>query len=1029
MRPIQLIMTAFGPYKQKEVIDFKDLGEHRIFAISGNTGAGKTTIFDAICYVLYGEASGEERSDTNMLRSQFADDNVYTSVELTFQLKGKSYEIKRQLGHKKQGNKTITGHAVELYEVIDEEKVPCVDRFHVTDVNKKVEDLIGLSKHQFSQIVMLPQGEFRKLLTSETENKEEILRRIFKTDRYKLMRELLDQKRKQWKDVLQEKQKERELYFRNVFKLPIRDGALLETLVEQEHVNTHQVVEALEQETIWYNAEVEQLHVEQNDKTKQLKEAEARFHAAKAVNEKFKDLEQKNEKYSTLQENRAVIEMKEKSFKHAEQAKRLLPFEQWYEEAMQHEQQSESLLKQIITKKELIMNSFELAQEKYEALKNKASERENAKKQVQRLEELQPIIASLAEKKLNLQNAEIQIGKLKEGMQKLDEQLEVHTNEKQRMSGELQQLEVALEQYVAKVEELTNMREDAKVLKQAYDVWQEKQKYEQEKEIAFHKMQQAVSAYENMERRWLSEQAGILALHLHDGESCPVCGSMDHPKKATEQSNAIDEKALNELREKKNVAEKSHVQLEEKWNFYRVQYEQVIEEVLKRGYRSEELVETYSALVQKGKQLAAEVNTLKASEETRKKIAVNIKSVEEKVEELQKQKREVETIQHRTEMECMQLRTSYEHDKQNIPESLQTVQAWKVQFDQALQELRLMEDEWEKVQEAYQHLQNENIRIQVEHDSASNQFNSAKEKKEETFTRFMKELEQSGFTDQLTYTESKLNDAEMDKLQQEIQSYYSSLEVLTKQIEELKADLKDKEYMDISSLDEQVKELEINLDIIKEKRQRAQNAVSYITDLHENIKRIDEQIHEEEKAFQELVDLYEVMKGDNDSRISFERYILIEYLEQIVQIANERLRKLSNGQFYLKRSERVEKRNRQSGLGLDVYDAYTDQTRDVKTLSGGEKFNASLCLALGMADVIQAYEGGISIETMFIDEGFGSLDEESLTKAVDALIDLQKSGRFIGVISHVQELKNAMPAVLEVTKQKDGCSQTRFVVK
>lgn len=400
MRPIQLIMTAFGPYKQKEVIDFNDLGEHRIFAISGNTGAGKTTIFDAICYVLYGEASGEERSDTSMLRSQFADDNMYTSVELTFQLKGKRYEIKRQLGHKKQGNKTITGHAVELYEIIDGEKVPAVDRFHVTDVNNKVEDLIGLSKHQFSQIVMLPQGEFRKLLTSETENKEEILRRIFKTDRYKLMRELLDQKRKQWKDVLQEKQKERELYFRNVFKLPIRDGALLETLVEQEHVNTHQVVEALEQETGAYKAEVEQLQVEQDVQTKQLKDAETRFHAAKSVNEKFTDLQQKNERYNTLQENLTVIEMKENSFKRAEQAKRLLPFEQWYEEAMQNEQKAESLLKQIIVKKEHILNNFELAQEKYEAIKNKESEREDAKKLVQRLEELQPIIASLAEKKL-----------------------------------------------------------------------------------------------------------------------------------------------------------------------------------------------------------------------------------------------------------------------------------------------------------------------------------------------------------------------------------------------------------------------------------------------------------------------------------------------------------------------------------------------------------------------------------------------------------------------------------------------------
>ncbi|MES5954954.1 SMC family ATPase [Bacillus fungorum] len=1029
MRPIQLIMTAFGPYKQKEVIDFDDLGEHRIFAISGNTGAGKTTIFDAICYVLYGEASGEERSDTSMLRSQFADDNVYTSVELTFQLKGKRYEIKRQLGHKKQGNKTITGHAVELYEVIDEEKVPAVDRFHVTDVNKKVEDLIGLSKHQFSQIVMLPQGEFRKLLTSETENKEEILRRIFKTDRYKLMRELLDQKRKQWKDVLQEKQKERELYFRNVFKLPIRDGALLETLVEQEHVNTHQVVEALEQETAAYKAEVEKLQVEQDVQTKQLKDAETRFHAAKSVNEKFTDLQKKNERYNTLQENRTVIEMKEKSFKRAEQAKRLVPFEQWYEEAMQNEQKIESLLKQIIVKKDNITNSFELAQEKYETVKNKEPEREDAKKLVQRLEELQPIIASLAEKQLNLQNAEIQLGKLKESMQNLDRQLEEHTNQKQLMSSELQQLERALEQYVAKVEELTNMREDAKVLKQAYDVWQEKQKFEQEKVAAYNKMQLAVKAYENMERRWLSEQAGILALHLHDGESCPVCGSTNHPKKATEQSDAIDEKELNDLRDKKNVAEKLHFQLEEKWNFYQLQYEQVIEEVKKRGYRSEELAETYSALVQKGKQLVTEVNTLKANEETRKQTAVDIKGVEEKVDALQKQKREVETEQHRTEMECMQLRTSYEHDKKNIPESLQTVQAWKVQFDQAMQQLRLMEDEWKKVQEAYQHWQNENIRIQAEQEGASNQFESAKLKKEETFTRFMKELEQSGFTDQSTYKEAKLSDAEMEMIQKEIQSYYSSLEVLAKQIEELHAELKDKEYMDITALGEHITELHINLDIIKEKRQRAQNAVTYISDLHENIRRIDEQIHEEEKAFQELVDLYEVMKGDNESRISFERYILIEYLEQIVQIANERLRKLSNGQFYLKRSERVEKRNRQSGLGLDVYDAYTGQTRDVKTLSGGEKFNASLCLALGMADVIQAYEGGISIETMFIDEGFGSLDEESLTKAVDALIDLQKSGRFIGVISHVQELKNAMPAVLEVTKQKDGCSQTRFVVK
>ncbi|WP_026590785.1 AAA family ATPase [Bacillus sp. UNC437CL72CviS29] len=1029
MRPLQLIMTAFGPYKQREVIDFSDLGDHRIFAISGNTGAGKTTIFDAICYVLYGEASGEERSDTSMLRSQFADDNVYTSVELTFQLKGKQYEIKRQLGHKKQGNKTITGHAVELFEVIDDEKAPCVDRFHVTDVNKKVEELIGLSKHQFSQIVMLPQGEFRKLLTSETENKEEILRRIFKTDRYKLMRELLDQKRKQWKDILQEKQKEKELYFRNVFKLPVRDGSVLETLVQQEHVNTHQVVEALEQETSCYEAEVEQLQMQQVAQTQQLKVVEDRFHAAKSVNEKLKDLQMKQEQQTNLQENRAQIEIEEQRFKRAEQAKRLLPFEQWYEEAMQTEQNTERLLKQISVKKEQTVKAFELAHAKYEELKGKESAREEGKKNVQRLEELQPIIASLAEKKSKLQKAELQSEKLKAGLYKFEKQLEEQNSQKQQIAGELQQLEVALEQYVEKVEELTNMREDAKVLKQAYDVWQEKQKYEQEKDTAYQRLELAVKAYEDMESRWLNEQAGVLALHLYEGESCPVCGSTAHPKKATEQGDSIDEKQLNELRENKNAAEKLHIQLEEKWNFYRLQYEQVIEEVAKRGYRSEKLVETYRALVQQGKQLAADVNSLKESEEKRKQLAQSLKKFEEKLEELQKQKREVEVMQHGTEMECMQLRTFYEHDQQKIPEDLQTLEAWKQQFDQAASTLRFMEEEWKKVQEAYQHWQNENIRVQAEHDGVVKQVNSAKEKREETFVRFTKELEKGEFIDQQGYKAAKLTDVEMKHLQDRIQKYYSSLEVLAKQIEELANELEGKEWVDITVLEEQMKELEIQLDITKEKRQRTQSAVAYISDLYENIKRIDEQIHEEEKAFQELVDLYEVMKGDNESRISFERYILIEYLEQIVQIANERLRKLSNGQFYLKRSERVEKRNRQSGLGLDVYDAYTGQTRDVKTLSGGEKFNASLCLALGMADVIQSYEGGISIETMFIDEGFGSLDEESLTKAVDALIDLQKSGRFIGVISHVQELKNAMPAVLEVTKQKDGCSQTRFVVK
>ena len=1029
MRPIKLIMTAFGPYKQQETIDFEELGEHRIFAISGNTGAGKTTIFDAICYALYGEASGEERNDTSMLRSQFADDNVYTSVELLFQLKEKTYCIKRQLGHKKQGNKTITGHAIEFYEVAGHEQIPCVDRFHVTDVNKKVEDLIGLSKHQFSQIVMLPQGEFRKLLTSETENKEEILRRIFKTDRYKLMRELLDQKRKEWKDVLQEKQKERELYFRNVFKLPVRDDSLLEILANQEHVNTHQVVEALQQEMDFYEKQVKQLEQQESVQLKQLKEAETSYHEAKALNDRLQDLQTKQSRYETLGQERSSIEAKEQQFKQAEQANRLLPFEQWYDEAVQSAEHAEQYMKQMAAKQEQLVFAYERAEQQYEQEKHNETIREETKRNIQVLEELKEVIATFAGKKLKLAASEKQLEQLKREINKLEEQQELGSTQKQQLAGKLKQMEQALMQYITKAEQLSRMREDAKVLKDTYQVWQEVQKYEKERTGAFEQMNAAQQAYEALEKSWLSEQAGQLAIHLHDGNPCPVCGSTAHPNKATEQEMSVDEEQLNRLREQKTLAEKQFVQIEEKCKFYKGQYEELCKEVQSRGYAIAELGDVYQTLIQQGKQLAAEVNELKTTEEERKQLSPELQNLDEQLDRLQGAKRDVEEKLHRSEMELIQLRTAYENDKEKIPAEMQTLEAWQEAYDAKVSLLHRLQEAWQRAQEEFQRSTSGKIRVEEAYKTAQQQFTQRTEKKEEQYARFMKELEASGFANQQVYTEAKLSDTERTDLQQHIQSYYSTLEVLTKQIEELTAALHGKEWIELTELEEQLKELGIQLDITKEQRQRTENTNEYISDLHENIRRIDEQIHEEETAFQELVDLYEVMKGDNESRISFERYILIEYLEQIVQVANERLHKLSNGQFYLKRSERVEKRNRQSGLGLDVYDAYTGQTRDVKTLSGGEKFNASLCLALGMADIIQSYEGGISIETMFIDEGFGSLDEESLTKAVDALIDLQKSGRFIGVISHVQELKNAMPAVLEVMKQKDGCSKTKFVVK
>ena len=289
-------------------------------------------------------------------------------------------------------------------------------------------------------------------------------------------------------------------------------------------------------------------------------------------------------------------------------------------------------------------------------------------------------------------------------------------------------------------------------------------------------------------------------------------------------------------------------------------------------------------------------------------------------------------------------------------------------------------------------------------------------------------MQLAGFATEEAYHAAKLSELDRAELKRQIEEYSANLSTINKQIEELSIALAGKERQDLPALQLRLQELEQEIDVLRKQSIQVQNDYDKGIECKGDIVQTEEKCQEAERQHQLVKDLYDVIRGENVKKISFERYLQIEFLEKIIHTANQRLQHMSGGQYYLVRSDRLEKRGRQSGLGLDVYDNYTGLLRDVKTLSGGEKFNASLCLALGMADVIQAYEGGISLETMFIDEGFGSLDEESLNKAIETLVDLQQSGRMIGIISHVQELKQAIPAVLEVKKTREGHSYTQFFV-
>ncbi|WP_379968337.1 AAA family ATPase [Ectobacillus sp. sgz5001026] len=1029
MKPILLTMTAFGPYKYQENIDFTKLGEHRLFSISGNTGAGKTTIFDAICYALYGEASGEERNDVSMLRSHFADDDTYTFVSLTFEMHGKTYYIKRQMAHRKQGNKTATGGVVELYEVVDGENIPCVDRFHVNDVNKKLEELIGLTKHQFSQIVMLPQGEFRKLLTSETENKEEILRRIFKTNRYNQIRELLDHKRKQLKNKLEGKIQERDIYYRNALAMPVREESLLQELSQQSSWNSFQMIAALEEEQAFFNGQLQLLRNEESLQISQLRQKEKAYHEAKSINELFQQLEQTNIEYNNLIENQSYMKQKEEQLVQAEKANRIQPYEASCKEANRVVEQTNQVYKTVQIQKEQLDSAYKKVTLLFEEEKEKQTLREQRKQEWNVLQDMQSIVETWAERTTKIAALASHITKKSEMLHTYKQQYERAMQERKQISMQLQQLDEASQHFVTKQRELDTLRDDVKLLMKVEKALNESKKDESTLHEAKKEVNDANAAYEEIEKQYLSEQAGQIALHLHDGEPCPVCGSTLHPNLADQMIEVIDKHQMNEVRKRKEQAEKIYFRNDEKWKLSIKQYEEYAVEAKYRGYDISNFAVIFQSLTERGQQLSKDVKQLEENEKQRSSMRKLEKEKEQRIDTLVDKIKEVDSEIHTIQLQEMEQKLSLEHDRNTLPSAITSLEEWRSQCQIAKSKFEELEQSWHSVQQQFETIQKQAIQIGAEFDSLSRELERATVQKVEKQKLFDVQLIGAGFINMAAYETAKLTPEQVVSEKRNLQDYYSSVDVMKKQLVRLQQTLDGKEKSDLAELTQDITDIQQLVTSLIEQRQNVKRTIEDIIKLKGKIASIDEQIHDDEVIYQEIVDVYEVVKGDNENRISFERYVLIEYLEQIVHAANERLRKLSNGQFFLKRSDRVEKRNRQSGLGLDVYDAYTGQTRDVKTLSGGEKFNASLCLALGMADVIQSYEGGISIETMFIDEGFGSLDEESLMKAIDTLIDLQKSGRIIGVISHVQELKQALPVSLEVTKSKDGFSQTKFVIK
>lgn len=1079
MRPLKLTLTAFGPYHETEIIDFEALKPYDLFVISGNTGAGKTSIFDGISYALFGGASGEDRKEATSLRSDFAPDELPTSAELLFSLRGKAYRVFRQLPYTKSGNKSQTPGKAELYEIDLESndlfaEVSAVDRHITSEVDRKILELIGLNKAQFNQLVMLPQGEYQRFLTSSTNEKEAILRTVFNTEKYQTLITNLKMKRDAQNDRVIRLSGAQSQLLQSLFtQLPARDSLLFSYqkdengLLKKEIpvINPHQALSGLAIEATYYEENLQKMADNITLKKYTIQDLQTTIAKAESINQAFTQLEATQQALQKAQAQEAVIQKARKSLELAEQAE---PIAQPFETLTRLRADAKIAMTKLKTSEAELAQITQIAAEasKQHALEiAKEHQRSALSKEIIMLESNQPRVAALAKLQTEHQNFTTSYEDLSKQLAVQKGDIDTQANNRAAQTITLETTEKA----AMPAFQLTNYLQKLSELKTILIAQDEKQValiQAQEALINDQKLAEtAQQQFDLISQNWLTNQAQLLAQSLQSGDPCPVCGSCEHPA-IDGKFNALPHSADNESDQQAlTQAQTTMIATNAQYQQSQLQVKQLSKELLKSQqqsadkyqeiqhfYQSEEadLLSSFqfpkilknTDLIELNA-LITQVNEAKESSNKSHQMAIKqrmqLKVVEteltalrEKFEKTQEAQRQLETTLTTKNAEIAAITAM-------IPKALQDVTVFQQNLDQQKKALSLLNSALDAAllakTENDQKLAVLTNQVAHEKSAVDNLVNAGIE------ARKMLDLAliEAGFitkddhgditADESAFIAARLMPSEMRMLRETIQHYDQQIEVLKQQIIILEAQLKDQTTTDLSKLKTTLQEEETALQVLNESAISAKHALKTIKQATEKIQENAKSLEKERSYLQKIIEVHDLLRGDNPQKLSFERFILIAYFEQVIDAANLRLQQMTNGQFEFIRSENLASHGKQSGLDLDIYDAYTGEARDVKTLSGGEKFKASLSLSLGMADTIQSHQGGISIDTLFIDEGFGSLDEESLLQALDVLIDLQNSGKMIGVISHVEELKQTLPARIEVTKTKGGFSKTKIITQ
>lgn len=918
MRPLKITMSAFGPYAGEVTLDMQKLGKSGIYLITGDTGAGKTTVFDAISYALYGEASGNYRENTT-LRSKYASADTPTFVELEFEYNNEIYIINRNPEYPRPNKRGegFTKQSANAELVMPDGSVIT----KIRDVSAKVEEIIGINKNQFSQIAMIAQGDFRKLLNCETNERSKIFRKIFKTEPYHNIEIKLSSL---FNELKRNREKEKSGIEQYINQLKCNENDTLS--LELERAKSGDV---LIEDVIKLAGEI--INKDTLEYTKTQKNIESINEEIEKINSNIKLYE--NQEATKKAYAKASAQLEELKTKRNE-------CEKAYKSAEAQRERLDDL-----TRKINLINSKMPKYDELKSLENNINERTQSFEKSNNLLKLKQREITSLEKEIDEKSKALEEVK---GADLLVQKLTVQKEEIKKKAEALKELKTEIDRCKAEQKNLKNAQSFAKSALDEYGALE--------------------NEYNQIYIAFFNEQAGIIADELKDGEPCPVCGSTSHPNLARKSENAPSqadvESAQNLVKKAQEKADKAR----DTASALKSRFDEIaanVKSAAKKLFGTDDNVfDDYNN----------NINALKKEYDCTLAL---LKTANEKLNLYQKLDKEIPRIQEKQKSlsdEISTLNTQKASDEAFISENTKRVTSIKSELD--FESADLAKDKLK------------------EYTNLSNDIKNAIEKSKNAFD--------------------------------DIKSKYDTQKGTKASLENA---LKEFKEIDLASLNE--KSLKLN----EHKKDVDKTAKSLYSRIESN-KLLVDNISEKRDILKGYDDKYvwlkalsETANGDisGKEKITLETFVQMTYFDSIIRKANIRLLTMSDGQYELVRRSDAETLKKNEGLALDVIDHFNGSSRSVSTLSGGESFMASLCLALGLSDEIQSSNGGIKLDTMFVDEGFGSLDGEALDRALSALTSLSQGNRLVGIISHVDALCDRIDNKIVITKDRTTGSNAQII--